>query len=54
MCFLDNETFVQEAYTHVVQMTTGSLIYTQVNNYTEDGIPLVYCYIAVGPQVIFV
>ncbi|RZC35495.1 KH domain-containing protein C56G2.1 [Asbolus verrucosus] len=59
-CFLANikpveeSGWCEEAYTAVAQMTKGAIIYTQVVDYTEDGIPLVYCYLILGPtQVVF-
>lgn len=51
MFFLDTEGWPQEAYNHIAEITKGSIIYTQIVSYTDDGIPLVHCYVAVGPQV---
>lgn len=54
-CYLfagtEEAAWAEEAYTHVAEMTKGAIVYTQISNYTEDGIPLVYCYVVVGPQV---
>lgn len=47
----DGESWAQEAYSHIAEMTKGTIIYTQIISYTEDGIPLVHCYVAIGPQV---
>lgn len=44
----------EEAYNYVAELTKGAIVYTQISDYTEDGIPLVYCYVVVGPQVSFV
>lgn len=49
--FTDADKWAQEAYNHIAEMARGAIIYTQIVNYTEDGIPLVHCYIAVAPQV---
>lgn len=47
------ELWPQEAYDMIVEMTKSAVVYTQVVDYTEDGVPLVYIYIR-GPQhVIF-
>lgn len=60
-CFLANIRSVsedgswpEEAYTLVADTTKGSIIYTQVSDYTEDGVPLVLCYVVVGPTVSFI
>jgi hypothetical protein len=35
-------------------MTKGAIVFTQVVDYTDEGIPLVYCYLILGPtQVLF-
>ncbi|XP_044271689.1 KH domain-containing protein akap-1 [Tribolium madens] len=59
-CFLANIKPVEEtgwrdeAFNAVVEMTKGAIIYTQIVDYTEEGIPLVYCYLILGPrQVVF-
>ncbi|CAG9817096.1 unnamed protein product [Phaedon cochleariae] len=44
----------EEAYNLVADVAKGSIMYTQVADYTENGTPLVLIYIVVGPQsVIF-
>ncbi|KAG5868886.1 KH domain-containing protein akap-1 [Gonioctena quinquepunctata] len=44
----------EEAYNLVAEVAKSTIMYTQVADYTEDGIPLVLIYIVVGPQsVIF-
>lgn len=35
----------------MAELTKGAIVYTQIVNYTEEGIPLVHCYVVVGPQV---
>jgi hypothetical protein len=32
-------------------MTKGAIVFTQVVDYTDEGIPLVYCYLILGPTV---
>ncbi|XP_018561971.1 A-kinase anchor protein 1, mitochondrial [Anoplophora glabripennis] len=56
-CVLDNVkslnedgTWPEEAYSLVADITKGALIYTQVADYTDAGVPLVLCYVVVGPQ----
>lgn len=46
----EDGTWPEEAYSLVADITKGALIYTQVADYTDAGIPLVLCYIVVGPQ----
>lgn len=41
----------EEAYHFVADITKGHLIYTQIADYTEEGIPLVLCYVVAGPEV---
>ncbi|KAH0810193.1 hypothetical protein GEV33_012598 [Tenebrio molitor] len=44
----------EEAYSGVAEMTKGAIVFTQVVDYTDEGIPLVYCYLILGPtQVLF-
>lgn len=52
-CFLilEDGTWPEEAYSLVADITKGALIYTQVADYTDAGVPLVLCYVVVGPQV---
>ncbi|KAL1494724.1 hypothetical protein ABEB36_010275 [Hypothenemus hampei] len=60
-CFLANITpktedgsWPDDAYSLVANITKGSIIYTQIADYTTDGIPLVLCYVIPNPkQVIF-
>lgn len=46
----EDGTWPEEAYSLVADITKGALIYTQVADYTDAGIPLVLCYVVVGPQ----
>ncbi|XP_019873803.2 KH domain-containing protein akap-1 isoform X2 [Aethina tumida] len=41
------------AYELVAEVTKGALIYTQIIDYAEEGLPLVFCYIVSRNQVIF-
>nr|CAI5817853.1 unnamed protein product [Callosobruchus analis] len=44
----------EEAYNTVADITKGAIIYTQVADYQEDGVPLVLCYVVTGPtSVVF-
>lgn len=45
------ERWSDEAYSIVAELTRGALTYTQVADYTSDGVPLILMYIFVGPQV---
>lgn len=47
----EDGTWPEEAYSLVADITKGALIYTQVADYTDAGVPLVLCYVVVGPQV---
>lgn len=57
-CFLSNirpaggETaeWSDDAFKLVADLTKGAIIYTQIAEYTEDGVPLVLIYVAIGPQ----
>ncbi|KAL3267719.1 hypothetical protein HHI36_006849 [Cryptolaemus montrouzieri] len=54
-CFLANvkpigESWPEEAYNLMASLTKGSIIYTQVIEYTDEDIPLVHCYAVIGPQ----
>ncbi|KAJ8917581.1 hypothetical protein NQ315_000064 [Exocentrus adspersus] len=58
-CFLANikpsnedGTWPEEAYNLVANVTSGKIIYTQIADYTEAGIPLVLCYILQGDQTV--
>lgn len=48
---IEDGSWPEEAYTLVADITKGTIMYTQVADYTEDGVPLVLCYVVVGPQV---
>ncbi|CAH1957628.1 unnamed protein product [Acanthoscelides obtectus] len=48
----EDGTWPEEAYNVVADITKGAIIYTQVADYTEDGVPLVLCYVVVGPTSI--
>lgn len=50
--FAEDGSWPEEAYNLVADIAKGHLIYTQVADYTEEGIPLVLCYIVSGPEVI--
>lgn len=60
-CFLANVkpksedgTWPEAAYNLVAEITKGSIIYTQVADYTPEGIPCVLCYVVIGPrEVVF-
>ncbi|XP_072381189.1 KH domain-containing protein akap-1 [Diabrotica undecimpunctata] len=41
----------EEAYNLVADLAKGSIMYTQVADYTEDGLPLVLIYAVIGSQV---
>ncbi|KAK9700616.1 KH domain [Popillia japonica] len=47
---LAGERWSDEAYSIVAELTKGALTYTQVADYTNEGVPLVLMYIFVGPQ----
>ncbi|XP_060528608.1 KH domain-containing protein akap-1 [Cylas formicarius] len=56
-CFLSNVkaksedgTWAPQAYDLVADITRGSIIYTQIADYTPEGIPLVLCYVVSGPR----
>lgn len=49
--FSEDGSWPEEAYNLVADIAKGHLIYTQVADYTEEGIPLVLCYIVAGPEV---
>lgn len=49
--FSEDGSWPEEAYNLVADVAKGHLIYTQVADYTEEGIPLVLCYIVSGPEV---
>lgn len=50
----DNAQWLDEAYTLVAEITKGAIVFTQVVEYTEDDMPLVNCYVVIGPnQFIF-
>ncbi|CAG9864954.1 unnamed protein product [Phyllotreta striolata] len=40
----------EEAYNLIADVAKGSIMYTQVADYTEDGVPLVLIYVVLGPQ----
>lgn len=51
-CFSGEEAeWSEDAFKLVADLTRGSIIYTQVVNYTEDEIPLVLIYVVLPPQV---
>ncbi|KAK4875242.1 hypothetical protein RN001_011664 [Aquatica leii] len=50
----DDAEWAEEAFNLVADLTRGAIMYTQVAEYTDEGIPLVLIYVAVSPQqVIF-
>lgn len=56
-CFLSNVkpltsdgSWPEEAYNIVAEVTKGSIIYTQVADYSPEGVPLVLCFVVTGPQ----
>lgn len=50
-CFIAGERWSDEAFSIVAELTKGALTFTQVADYTNEGVPLVLMYIFVGPQV---
>nr|CAH7750231.1 unnamed protein product [Callosobruchus chinensis] len=50
----EDNSWPEEAYNAVADITKGAIIYTQVADYGEDGVPLVLCYVVIGPtSVVF-
>ncbi|KAJ8967755.1 hypothetical protein NQ314_002636 [Rhamnusium bicolor] len=46
----EDGTWPEGAYNLIADITKGAIIFTQVADYTEDGLPLVLCFVVVGPQ----
>lgn len=52
--FAEDGSWPEEAYNLVADITKGTIMYTQIADYAEDGVPLVLCYVVVGPQVFMI
>lgn len=53
LLFIENGCWPEEAYSLVAATTRGSIIYTQIADYTPDGIPLVLCFVLLPDKVSF-
>ncbi|XP_057653881.1 A-kinase anchor protein 1, mitochondrial-like [Diorhabda carinulata] len=50
MSINEDGSWSEDAYNLVADVAKGSIMYTQIADYTEDGIPLVLIYVVVGTQ----